>query len=46
MSLVTIQNEIDDDDQDVILVSIEVSNESAIPVGGLDIFIPTSDKEG
>ena len=36
--------EIDDDDQDVILVSIEVSNESAIPVGGLDIFIQTSDK--
>ena len=36
--------EIDDDDQDVILVSVEVSNESAIPVGGLDIFIQTSDK--
>ena len=36
--------EIDDDDQDVVLVSVEVSNESAIPVGGLDIFIQTSDK--
>ena len=36
--------EIDDDDQDVVLVSVEVSNESAIPVVGLDIFIQTSDK--
>ena len=36
--------EIDDDDQDVVLVSVEISNESAIPVGGLEIFIQTSDK--
>ncbi len=37
--------EIDDDDQDIILASIEVSNEASIPVGGLDIFIQTSDKK-
>ena len=37
--------EIDDDDQDVVFVSIEISNEASIPVGGLDIFIQTSDKK-
>ena len=36
--------EIDDDDQDVVLLSIEISNEASIPVGGLDIFVQTSDK--
>ena len=36
--------EIDDDDQDVVFLSIEISNEASIPVGGLDIFIQTSDK--
>ena len=36
--------EIDDDDQDVVFVSIEISNEASIPVGGLDIFIQTNDK--
>jgi hypothetical protein len=36
--------EIDDDDQDVVLASVEISNEASIPVGGLDIFIQTSDK--
>ena len=29
--------EIDDDAQDVVLLSIEISNEASIPVGGLDI---------
>ena len=37
--------EIDDDDEDVIQVSVDVANESAIPVGGLDIFIQTSDNK-
>ena len=37
--------EIDDDDQDVVLVSVEVSNESAIPVGGLDISSKQAIKE-
>ena len=36
--------EIDDDDQDVVFASVEISNEASIPVGGLDIFIQTSDK--
>ena len=36
--------EIDDDDQDIVLVSIEISNEASIPMGGLDIFIQTSGK--
>ena len=31
--------EIDDDDEDVIQVAVEVSNEAAMPIGGLDIFI-------
>ena len=35
--------EIDDDDEDVIQVSIDVANEAAMPIGGLDIFIKTSD---
>ena len=42
--LISTAMEIDDDDQDVIQVSIEVCNEAAIPFGGLDIFIQTSDK--
>ena len=37
--------EIDDDDEDVIQVAVDVANESAIPVGGLDIFIQTSDNK-
>ena len=37
--------EIDDDDEDVIQVNVDLSNESAIPVGSLDIFIQTSDNK-
>ena len=36
--------EIDDDDQDIVQVKVELSNEAAIPIGGLEIFIQTSDK--
>ena len=41
--LVSCMMEIDDDDEDVIQVSIDVANEAAMPIGGLDIFIQTSD---
>lgn len=41
--LVSASMEIDDDDEDVIQVTIEVANEAAMPIGGLDIFIQTSD---
>ena len=34
--------EIDDDDEDIVEVSIELTNESAIPVGGLEATIQTS----
>ena len=37
--------EIDDDDEDVIQIAVDVANDSAIPVGGLDIFIQTSDNK-
>ena len=37
--------EIDDDDEDVILAIIELSNEAAIPVGGLEIFVKPVLKE-
>jgi len=37
--------EIDDDDQDVVQVIVEVSNEEAMPIGGLEIFIQTSNKK-
>lgn len=43
--LMSVVMEIDDDDEDVIQVAIDVANESAIPVGGLDIFIQTSDNK-
>ena len=43
--LMSASMEIDDDDEDVIQVSIEVSNEDAMPIGGLDIFIQTSDNK-
>ena len=41
--LVSCMMEIDDDDEDVIQISIDVANEAAMPIGGLDIFIQTSD---
>ena len=43
--LMSASMEIDDDDEDVIQVSVEVSNEDAMPIGGLDIFIQTSDNK-
>ena len=43
--LVVYMMEIDDDDEDVIQVSIDVANEAAMPIGGLDIFIQTSDNQ-
>ncbi len=33
--LQSVRMEIDDDDEDIVEVSIELTNESAIPVGGL-----------
>jgi hypothetical protein len=41
--LTDVKMEIDDDDEDVILVMINLTNEAAIPMGGLDIKITTSD---
>ena len=43
--LMSTSMEIDDDDEDVIQVAVEVSNEAAMPIGGLDIFIQTSDNK-
>ena len=37
--------EIDDDDEDIIQVTIEISNEAAMPIGSLDVFIQTSDNK-
>ena len=37
-----VQMDIDDDDEDVVLVSVDMTNEAAIPLGGLDIHIITS----
>ena len=41
--LTDVKMEIDDDDEDVILVMVNLTNEAAIPMGGLDIKITTSD---
>ena len=41
--LSTVQMDIDDDDEDVVLVSIDMTNEAAIPLGGLEVHIVTSD---
>ena len=43
--LISASMEIDDDDEDVIQVTVEISNEAAMPMGGLDIFIQTSDNK-
>ena len=40
--LQSVRMEIDDDDEDIVEVSIELTNESAIPVGGLEATIKTS----
>ncbi len=41
--LSTVLMDIDDDDEDVILVSIDMTNEAAIPLGGLKVHVVTSD---
>lgn len=41
--LKSVSMEIDDDDEDIVMVVIEVINESAIPVGGLEAAV-VSDK--
>ena len=41
--LMSVSMEIDDDDEDIVMVIVEVVNESAIPVGGLQAVI-VSDK--
>jgi len=41
--LSTVLMDIDDDDEDVVLVSIDMTNEAAIPLGGLEVHIVTSD---
>ena len=41
--LTDVKMEIDDDDEDVILVIVNLTNEAAIPMGGLNINITTSD---
>ena len=40
--LTDVSMEIDDDDEDVILVILELSNESAVPLGGVDVQIKSS----
>ena len=45
MPLISASMEIDDDDEDVIQVTVEISNEVAMPMGGLDVFIQTSDNK-
>jgi hypothetical protein len=41
--LSTVEMDIDDDDEDVVLVTVDMTNEAAIPLGGLEIHIITSD---
>ena len=41
--LSSVQMEIDDDDEDVILVSVDMTNEAVIPLGGLEVHVLTSD---
>ena len=40
--LTDVSMEIDDDDEDVILVILELSNESAVPLGGVGVEIKSS----
>ena len=41
--LTDVKMEIDDDDEDVVLAVVTLTNEAAIPMGGLNICITTSD---
>lgn len=40
--LTSVKMEIDDDDEDVVFVTIDMTNESAMPVGGLSAYITTN----
>ena len=40
--LTSVKMEIDDDDEDVLFVTIDMTNEAATPVGGLSAYITTS----
>ena len=40
--LTSVKMEIDDDDEDVLFVTIDMTNEAAIPIGGLEAFVTTS----
>ena len=40
--LQTVRMEIDDDDEDIVEVTLDLTNESAIPVGGIQAEITTS----
>ena len=41
--LTDVKMEINDDDEDVVLAIVTLTNEAAIPMGGLEIKITTSD---
>ncbi|MDA0878252.1 MAG: hypothetical protein O3B05_05230, partial [archaeon] len=41
--LLAVRMEIDDDDEDVLEIEVEMVNESAMPLGGLDARVETSD---
>ena len=41
-NLVSVQMDINDDDEDVVIAVISVSNEAPVPMGGLDVSIITS----
>ena len=41
--LSSVQMDIDDDDEDVLFVTVDMTNEASIPLGGLDISVLTSD---
>ena len=40
--LISIKMEINDDDEDVILATIQISNEAPVPMGGLDVSVITN----
>ena len=41
--ILEIKMEIDDDDEDVIQVTVSISNEAPVPMGGLDVSVITND---
>ena len=40
--LTSVKMEIDDDDEDVVFVTVDMTNEATTPIGGLSAFITTS----